>query len=342
MKIKVSSPSRYSREKWGEFFPKGEQKIGDAEFFVNEQVEEADFWFVIEGTLPDDSEACVPRNRVVFLQAEIARPLDFFCNGGEAERYLSQFSRVFGPIPCFAGHYENVPPFLPWFVNSADASDQAGRRDWDFFNTDTPVDKREELSMILSAKSQHSNHRVRFQFAERLSQHLGKSMHWFGNGINNIPNKWDGLAPYRHTIVLENSQIRNGITEKVIDSALCLTRPIYAGAPNLNDYFPERYIVKIDIADLDFSIHQIERTLAQDEPSPQLTDLLAFRSLALEKFSLFHRIYRLAIEIAADEVSENPQLRSISPQKLQPTRRGALSHLRRAISLPGIKLQRER
>ena len=341
MKIKVSSPSQYSTEKWSEFFPQGEQKIADAQFFVNEKVDEVDFWFVIEGSLPDDSEAFVPGNRVVFLQAEIARPFDFFCNGGEAERYLSQFSRVFGPLPYFAGHYENVPPFLPWFVNSADASDQAGRRGYDFFNADTPVSKSEELSMILSAKSQHPSHRVRFQFAERISQHFGKSMHWFGNGIKNIPNKWDGLAPYRYTIVLENSQIRNGITEKIIDSALCLTQPIYAGAPNLNDYFPEQYTVKIDIADLDFSIHQIERRLGQDELSPNLTDLLAFRSLALENFSLFHRIYRLASNIASDGTPENPKLKSIARMNLQPTRQGALSRFRRVVSTAERKLKRE-
>ncbi|NQW47660.1 MAG: hypothetical protein HQ464_07830 [Planctomycetes bacterium] len=42
-------------------------------------------------------------------------------------------------------------------------------------------------------------------------------MHRFGQGVKPLADKWDGLAPYRSTIVIKNSRVPHYWTEKIAD-----------------------------------------------------------------------------------------------------------------------------
>ena len=56
-----------------------------------------------------------------------------------------------------------------------------------------------------------------------------------------LPNKLDGIKNYEYTIALENSNIRGNITEKIIDSILCRTKPIYNGHVSIEEFYPNCY-----------------------------------------------------------------------------------------------------
>lgn len=58
-----------------------------------------------------------------------------------------------------------------------------------------------------------------------------------GRGYREIARKSEGLAPYRFSVVIENSREKGYFSEKLIDALMCRTVPIYWGAPDIGDYF---------------------------------------------------------------------------------------------------------
>ena len=60
-------------------------------------------------------------------------------------------------------------------------------------------------------------------------------MLWYGNGINQIEKKSDIIFNSKYHIVIENDSRNNLVSEKLYDSFLGLSFPIYYGATNIND-----------------------------------------------------------------------------------------------------------
>ena len=70
-----------------------------------------------------------------------------------------------------------------------------------------------------------------------MKSHFGSQLDWYGNGVNEIQRKHEGILDYKYHIVLENESRNNLISEKIFDSMLGLSVPIYYGAPNISEYF---------------------------------------------------------------------------------------------------------
>jgi len=62
-----------------------------------------------------------------------------------------------------------------------------------------------------------------------------------------LSNKIDGLSQYEFSICLENSIEDSYISEKFVDAILCNTVPIYNGAVNVGDYYPEKSFEYINL-----------------------------------------------------------------------------------------------
>lgn len=126
---------------------------------------------------------------------------------------------------------------LPWLV---------GRSYDELVTADFPA-KTEDTSVICSNKAIIGGHRRRLRFVEQLP---GLSpMTRFGRGFRDLPDKWDGLAPFRYSVAVENSRHDHYWTEKIADCFLAGTVPIYWGAPNIRDYFPADSMIVIDTLD---------------------------------------------------------------------------------------------
>ena len=303
MRIKLSAPGEYPHANLTQFL--APRYLDEVEFVLNDSRGEFDAWFVFEESLPNDRQAIVPPNRVFFLGAETARPLGFFYETEGWIPYLAQFSKVYTSGQYYEPNGEFAYPFLPWMVNANHGPGlfDSHQRNHEFFASLESVDKVHPLSVICSAKGFTPEHRARLRFVERLKDHFGERLHWFGNGVNSIPEKWEGLAPYRFSIVLENHQAPKVLTEKIVDAFLCLTVPIYWGDPGIGELFPKDSFIGIDLTDLHRSIETIESALADDTYERATRALPDARQIVLEDFNFLHRI----LTIAADNRAAGPR-----------------------------------
>ncbi len=298
MKIKISINAEYPSADLSQFL--GEDECSD-QFHLNSPTDYADAWFIIEGTLPEDNKCVVPENRVFFLGAETARSLGFYYETPGWLGYLEQFAGIYSPQELYWEKATLTLPFLPWLINANHGPDMFSRspRDLSFLRGLNSLEKTREISVFCSVQSMTEEHRARFRFVSALKDHFGSRLDWFGNGVNPLEQKWDGLAPYKYTIVLENQATSHVLTEKIQDAFLALVVPIYWGAPEAKDVFGENAIVTIDIKDIPGSIARIEQLLDSDPYEILLPSLLTAKAIVTDEINLFIRMR---------EILKNPSL----------------------------------
>lgn len=272
--------------------------IDGCRFYVNSTVSDADFWFVIEDANSYDREAAVPGGRVYFASAEVAWPPGYYAENESRMTYLRQFSRIFTCHDIFLDSVTYTTPFLPWMVNANHGPSifATHARDAEALGQIVEMDKPKTLSVFCSLQDMNPTHRLRLRFVEQLKKHFGDKLDWYGNGVRPLPEKWEGIAPYRYHLVLENQSAPNVITEKLYDSFLCLAYPIYWGAPNVDDFFDPRSYSAVDIKDLQGSIARIEALIGSNTAEDRRKFLLGSRSMVLNKYNLFRRMARIAHE----------------------------------------------
>ena len=96
--------------------------------------------------------------------------------------------------------------------------------------------KTKLLSIISSNKIQTNGHKLRHN-AIALAKDNKIEMGVFGRGYNPINYKLTALKDYAFTIVIENTNFDYYFTEKLIDSFITGTVPIYWGAPSIGKFF---------------------------------------------------------------------------------------------------------
>lgn len=102
--------------------------------------------------------------------------------------------------------------------------------------------KTENVSMIYSDKRNFTGHKLRHEIAEKVS-----GVEFYGGATPRpVFRKEMALVDYRYSIVIENSKTPNYFTEKLIDSLIVGTIPVYWGAPNIGDFFDVRGMIIIE------------------------------------------------------------------------------------------------
>ncbi|WP_238704928.1 glycosyltransferase family 10 domain-containing protein [Parasedimentitalea marina] len=96
--------------------------------------------------------------------------------------------------------------------------------------------KSRMTSLIASAKRSQPGHLVRHNIVD-WARANEMDLVALGGGYHPFENKHEGLAPYRFSVVIENSNETNYFTEKLIDTILCGCVPIYLGCPNIDRFF---------------------------------------------------------------------------------------------------------
>lgn len=300
MKIKLSIKGAVPSADLSQYTGEGPSYRGH-QFIVNEACDEADFWFVLEGVEEYDRSCRVPREHLIFLSAETAPAIDWYERSPSKLAYLAQFSHVythyFVPLPNV--HY--ALPFLGWMVNAnhGDSLFYPHDRNLHFFKKLRSLPKNQRLSMICSSQTWTPGHRLRLRFAEALKKHFGDHLDWYGNGIQTIPEKWEALAPYEYTIVLENQLAPGVLTEKLIDPFLCLTYPLYWGAPDADQYFPPDSFSRINALDFNESIRLIEIALAVPYAN-RIASLNKAKEVALGELHFLSRIVDICEDLNAN------------------------------------------
>ena len=123
------------------------------------------------------------------------------------------------------------------------------------------ADKTRMVSIIASAKRTFEGHRLRHEVIdEARAQNLVLDV--MGRGYRPIEDKTEGLAPYRFSVVIENSREPSYITEKLIDALRCRAVPIYWGAPDVAKIFDPAGLIECrTVADI---LAAIQNASAED------------------------------------------------------------------------------
>ena len=100
------------------------------------------------------------------------------------------------------------------------------------------IKKSQDCSLIASSKNEFIGHKMRHEIAGMIKQD-NLPIDVIGRGYKPFQKKEDGLLPYKYSAVIENCQEVGYFTEKLIDSFLCETIPIYWGAQDITNYFDE-------------------------------------------------------------------------------------------------------
>jgi hypothetical protein len=267
---------------------------------INSGEGEADVWFVLEDVPAYDDRAIVAPENVFYGSAETALPLGYLAESRYQQAFLRQFRHIYTHHDLYWENAHSELPFLGWMINSNHGPTIVSNhhRDHKFLSANHVIEKKESplMSVFCSNQSMTPGHRLRFRFVEELKKYFGENLEWFGNGVKSIPEKWDGLAPYRYTIVLENHPAYNVITEKLYDAFLAKCFPIYWGAPNVDDYFSSKGFMKINIEDLRDAKKRISSLIESDvdrEPGV-LAAIEHNRRLVLNEYNSVSRLLRIA------------------------------------------------
>lgn len=164
---------------------------------------------------------------------------------------------------------------LPWHIG----------RSYDELCLEKPTPKTHALSWVTSDDRQHPGQQARITFLDMLRTHLDFAL--WGKGFRWIDRKWDALSPYHYTLAIENYRGPHYWSEKIADAFLAWTMPIYYGATNITDYFPEESMAIIDINDPQTAVEQVCEIISSNRTEKNRDAIAHARELVLEKYQFF-------------------------------------------------------
>ena len=261
---------------------------GDFEFTLD-TVEACDYVLILNKPAEDTIVRCPPERVWAIIQEP---PNEMF---GLLHRGDPSYARIYTSDPGLHGDpFVQSQPALPWLV----------KRDFDYLSNCSVPDKGNGLSWITSDKMVFKGHRDRMRFLERIQGRIDFDL--FGKGYQPLDDKWDGLAPYRYSLAIENFSNPLYWSEKIADCFLAWTMPIYYGCTRITEYFPAEAMVQIDIHD-EHVLEKIQDVTQSDLWKRGLEAIAHAREMVLKKYQLFpfigHEIQKFEGEIASDSAS---------------------------------------
>ena len=147
------------------------------------------------------------------------------------------------------------------------------------------LSKRAVCSLIASAKRSQPDHALRHALAEKVRRE-GHDVAVTGRGYAAFADKAYGLAPYRYSVVIENTRERNYFTEKLTDAIFCQTVPNYWDCPNIGDFMGTSGMILCK-SETDF--HAALNLMSPNDTRARLPNLIAAHPVAEAYGGLFMR-----------------------------------------------------
>ncbi len=332
--LKISFPYNFPNGTFSQFTGQDSAIYRGWKILLNQNIPKADAWFVVED-FGDHEKTCeIPEGKLFFGTAETVWPIGFYSDFKWRGEFLKQFDEVYTCHDYYGVNSFSSIPFLPWMINANHGSSILAKNDKDvnFFRNLQSVKKTKLISVICSTQDMTPSHRMRIRFAQELEKNLGSKIIWYGNGINQAETKWDAIADYKYTVVLENQSRHNVITEKIMDAYLGLSYPIYWGAPNVTDYFDERSLTKINIEDSKKSISTIEKILGNLDYESVLPYLLKSKNSVISELNFINRIINIVEKTGDNSGIPTRKVELKKPIEFQPFLDRKLENLKSNIS----------
>ena len=268
----------------------GEKGVwGNCQFFVNQDMDECDWWVVSDSLPKTETCKCDPK-KTIFVTGEPPTIKSYDNN------FLKQFKTT---ITCERNDIKHPNIIynqqgLFWMIGGAPVKGagpaEKKTRNYDELKSINDVKKTKLISAIVSTKKITEGHQARLAFIEEAKKYFKDRLDVFGVGHNPIPDKWNAIAPYKYHIVMENSSINDYWTEKLSDTFLSLSLPIYYGCPNIAKYFPDMPLVPIDVSNINESIKRIENVISDNFYEEKNDKIKEAKQLILDKYNFFASI----------------------------------------------------
>ena len=275
--------------------PGGSGRWGDVQFTC-EALPEADYVLVLNQAREPAIVRCPP-DGVWAVMHEPPIP-----SWKRMHRGQRAFSRVYTADASLWGKkYVHRQVALPWHVN----------RTYDELAACPRPEKHRVLSWITSNKASLPGHRQRMRFLERLRGRVGLDL--FGRGFHFLEDKWEGLAPYRYSLAVENFEGPDYWSEKLADCFLAWCMPIYHGCTNIESYFPPESMVRINVRSPD-AIEQVRDAVTSDRWKRNRDAVAHARDLVLNHYQIFPFV---ADEIRVHEAGVGPNRPAPRPVRIK-------------------------
>lgn len=273
---------------------------GDYQFYMDQDIDECDYWIVYDGVSKPERATC-PKENVILIAGEPQSVKKY------PQGYLNQFSSVITSQNDMR-HKNKILSFHPliWFVGRR-VIDKENRveysKNYDELKSINNIEKTKLISVISSNKVFTKGHQERYDFVMALKEHFKDKIDVFGRGINDIEDKWDAIAPYKYHIALENSSYPHYWTEKIADSYLALSYPIYYGCPDISQYIDENSYSVIDINNFERAVNIIEKLINENKYENSLDLLIKTKREMMDCYNFFPIMADFCSKIKKEENS---------------------------------------
>lgn len=283
----------HGNKPWIRQFPGNDTTWGNCTFCFDPDERNYD-WLVVyhdlpprrpnEDTFASENLACEPSN-TIHVNYE---PSSITTYGHE---YLLQFRYV---LTSHEASYVKHPnriysqPGLPWLYGRGFTSNHFIGFD-ELLKMPIPNKKKVISTVCTKKKTSYTSHKLRFKFTHGLKNHMA-ALDVFGHDICPIDDKAEALDHYKYHLAIENHFAPHHWTEKLADAFLGYTLPIYAGCPNLDEYFPEESYVRINPRRPKEAFEIIREAIENNEYEKRLDAIIEARHLVLTKHNLFNLI----------------------------------------------------
>lgn len=258
----------------------GEKGVWDGIEYSLEPIYECDFLVMLNNRMKTDTLLKCPSENIWALMQE---PYMKGFTDWMVEKHEC-FSKVLTHhSPSDDEKYVPSHPAIPWHINKT----------FDQLISAQVPEKSRNLSWIVGDAMDLPGHFKRWSFLECLRRDAFLDLDLYGKAINFIEDKWDGLAPYRYSLAIENNSGPYCWTEKLADCFLTWTVPIYYGCTNLASYFPEESYVQIDINKPQDSLEKIKRIINENSWDRRFSAMTEARELVLYHYQLFPYLSKL-------------------------------------------------
>lgn len=147
------------------------------------------------------------------------------------------------------------------------------------------IQKSKRCGIIASRKNSTAGHRLRHHTINDAAA-ARVELTALGRGYESLDLKEDGHLPFNFSVVIENCRESGYFTEKLIDSFLCHSVPIYWGAPDIEHFFDPRGMV---ICRNRSEINQAVQNLKESDYAEFSSALANNRAAALKYADYFPR-----------------------------------------------------
>lgn len=247
---------------------------------TEEKIDECDLYIVLNSPAHFDYNVkCSKGGRILILQEPP------YGNRPHLLKYQKDFDIIISHINNTEIKNIRQPAMLPWMVD----------KDYSFLKelSFNDLSKQNIATWVTSNKQNNPGHEPRLKFLDFITKKNNSNIQVFGKGINPIDDKFDVLSKSKYTIAIENYSDEDYWTEKIMDSYLSLTIPIYYGCTNLEKYFPKNSFINIDITKPEMAYDKIQDVLSSDYFETYKHEIIEARDRVLEKYQIFPWIKEL-------------------------------------------------